>query len=143
MKSAEVHNTERTEPAVLVAGVRIGPGEAIRIIAGPCSVEGPEQFRDTAEAVKRGGAVLLRGGAFKPRTSPYAFQGLGQRGLEIMREVADELGMGVVTEAIATDDVPLVAGLADMVQSEPGTWTTDRSFRLPRSRGYRSCSSGE
>lgn len=101
---------------VEVAGVGIGLGQPVRVIAGPCSVEGEDQFRKTAVAVKAEGAVLLRGGAFKPRTSPYAFQGLGRLGLEIMRAVADELGMGVVTEAMAAEDVELVAELADMVQ---------------------------
>lgn len=114
MRSAAVHDA--ADSSVLVAGVRIGAGQPIRVIAGPCSVEGPEQFRETAEAVRRSGATLLRGGAFKPRTSPYAFQGLGRQGLEIMREVADALGMGVVTEAMSADDVPLVAALADMIQ---------------------------
>jgi 3-deoxy-7-phosphoheptulonate synthase len=88
----------------------------VRVIAGPCSVEGPEQFRETALAVASAGAVLLRGGAFKPRTSPYSFQGLGERGLAIMREVADELEMGVVTEAMSSEEVGLVARYADMVQ---------------------------
>jgi 3-deoxy-7-phosphoheptulonate synthase len=101
---------------VEVAGVGIGLGQPVRVIAGPCSVEGEEQFRLAAVAVKAAGAVLLRGGAFKPRTSPYAFQGLGRLGLEIMRTVADELGMGVVTEAMAVEDVEHVAELADMVQ---------------------------
>lgn len=106
------------EPAgvVVVAGVSIGPTEPIRVIAGPCSVESLEQFRETATAVKAAGARLLRGGAFKPRTSPYSFQGLGREGLEIMREVADDLGMGVVTEAMAADEVALVAEFADMIQ---------------------------
>ena len=101
---------------VVVAGVAIGDGHPIRVIGGPCSVEGLEQFRETAVAVKAAGAVLLRGGAFKPRTSPYSFQGLGERGLEIMREVADELGMGIVTEAMSAEEVPLVCRYADMVQ---------------------------
>jgi 3-deoxy-7-phosphoheptulonate synthase len=101
---------------VIVAGVPLGQGHPVRVIAGPCSVEGPEQFRETALAVKAAGAALLRGGAFKPRTSPYSFQGLGEEGLRIMREVADELGMGVVTEAMAPDEVELVARYADMVQ---------------------------
>lgn len=105
-----------TGSMVEVAGVGIGLGQPVRVIAGPCSVEGEDQFRQTAVAVKAAGAVLLRGGAFKPRTSPYAFQGLGRLGLEIMRAVADELGMGVVTEAMAAEDVELVAELADMVQ---------------------------
>ncbi len=103
-------------PVVEVAGVGIGGSQPVRVIAGPCSVEGEVQFRETAVAVQAAGAVLLRGGAFKPRTSPYAFQGLGRQGLEIMRIVADELGMGVVTEAMAVEDVELVAEFADMVQ---------------------------
>lgn len=101
---------------VEVAGVRMGARHPVRIIAGPCSVEGPEQFLETAVAVQRAGAVLLRGGAFKPRTSPYSFQGLGAEGLRIMREVADRLGMGVITEAMSAEDVPLVATWADMIQ---------------------------
>ena len=101
---------------VAVAGVCIGDGHPIRVIAGPCSVEGMEQFRETALAVKAAGAVLLRGGAFKPRSSPYSFQGLGEQGLQIMRAVADELEMGVVTEAMAAEEVPLVCRYADMVQ---------------------------
>jgi 3-deoxy-7-phosphoheptulonate synthase len=79
-------------------------------------VEGHEQFRQAASAVTSSGATLLRGGAFKPRTSPYSFQGLGEEGLRIMREIADELGTGVVTEAVAVEDVPLVARWADMIQ---------------------------
>lgn len=102
--------------AVSVAGVAIGGGAPVRVIAGPCSVEGPEQFRAAALAVRAHGATLLRGGAFKPRTSPYSFQGLGRAGLEIMREVAGELHMGVVTEAMAPEDIPAVAELADMIQ---------------------------
>lgn len=99
-----------------VAGVFIGAQCPVRVIAGPCSVEGAEQFREAALAVRQAGAALLRGGAFKPRTSPYSFQGLGREALEIMREVGDELGVGIVTEAMAPDDVPLVAELADMIQ---------------------------
>jgi 3-deoxy-7-phosphoheptulonate synthase len=106
----------RGSAVVVVAGVAIGDGQPIRVVAGPCSVESPEQFRETALAVKSAGAVLLRGGAFKPRTSPYAFQGLGRRGLEIMRDVADELGMAVVTEAMAAADVEVVAEHAEMIQ---------------------------
>lgn len=99
-----------------VAGVAIGAGCPVRVIAGPCSVEDEAQFRETALAVKAAGASLLRGGAFKPRTSPYSFQGLGRAALEIMRGVGDELGVGIVTEAMAADDVPLVAEFADMIQ---------------------------
>ncbi len=101
---------------VSVAGITFGAGHPVRVVAGPCSVEGPEQFREAALAVAAAGAVLLRGGAFKPRTSPYSFQGLGERGLAIMREVADELEMGVVTEAMSADEVAAVARYADMVQ---------------------------
>jgi 3-deoxy-7-phosphoheptulonate synthase len=99
-----------------VAGLSMGDGFPVRVIAGPCSVESLEQFHETALSVKSAGAGLLRGGAFKPRTSPYSFQGLGERGLQIMREVADELGMGVVTEAMSAEEVPLVVRYADMVQ---------------------------
>jgi 3-deoxy-7-phosphoheptulonate synthase len=86
------------------------------VIAGPCSVESFEQFRTTALAVTTAGATILRGGAFKPRTSPYSFQGLGEAGLEIMRAVADELSVGIVTEAMSADEVAIVARYADMVQ---------------------------
>ena len=111
-----------------MAGVAIGGGHPIRVIAGPCSVEGLEQFRETALAVKAAGGVLLRGGAFKPRTSPYSFQGLGEVGLQIMREVADELGMGVVTEAMSSEEVQLVSRYADMVQI--GARNMDNRFLL-------------
>ncbi|MFN2489694.1 MAG: 3-deoxy-7-phosphoheptulonate synthase [Actinomycetota bacterium] len=104
------------DASVEVAGVPFGRPHPFRVIAGPCSVESFEQFRETALAVKRAGAVLLRGGAFKPRTSPYAFQGLGIAGLEIMRSVADELEMGIVTEAMAPEDMATVASFADMIQ---------------------------
>jgi 3-deoxy-7-phosphoheptulonate synthase len=114
--SPELVDAPVTRGGVSVAGVRIGEGHPVRVIAGPCSVEGPEQFRQAALAVAAAGAVLLRGGAFKPRTSPYSFQGLGETGLQIMREVADELGMGVVTEAMSAEEVVLVARYADMVQ---------------------------
>lgn len=113
---------------VLVAGVAIGDGHPIRVIAGPCSVEGLEQFREAAVAVKAAGAALLRGGAFKPRTSPYSFQGLGEHGLQIMREVADELAMGIVTEAMSSEDVQLVRRYADMVQI--GARNMDNRFLL-------------
>jgi 3-deoxy-7-phosphoheptulonate synthase len=113
MKRPDVAVPART---VFVAGVALGDREPVRVIAGPCSVEGFDQFLETARAVHAAGADLLRGGAFKPRTSPYSFQGLGREGLEIMRAVADELHMGVVTEAMAPEDVPAVAELADMVQ---------------------------
>jgi 3-deoxy-7-phosphoheptulonate synthase len=113
---------------VVVAGTAIGAGQPVRVVAGPCSVESLEQFRNAARAAKQAGAVLLRGGAFKPRTSPYSFQGLGPRGLAIMREVADEVSMGIVTEALAADDVPLVAAWSDMIQI--GARSMDNLFLL-------------
>jgi 3-deoxy-7-phosphoheptulonate synthase len=116
MSHSLIDVTGRAGSTVRVAGIDIGAAHPVRVIAGPCSVESPEQFMETAKTVKAGGATLLRGGAFKPRTSPYSFQGLGTTGLEIMREVGNELGMGVVTEAMAPDDVAIVARYADMIQ---------------------------
>ncbi len=86
------------------------------MMAGPCSVESYAQMRAIAEAVTRAGIRVLRGGAFKPRTSPYSFQGLGEQGLEIMRDVADEFGLLVITEALAVADLPLVVRYADIIQ---------------------------
>ena len=87
------------DSVVDIGGVSIG-GSRFAVIAGPCSVESREQMRETAEAVRDAGAVALRGGAFKPRTSPYSFQGLGKEGLEILRETADALGMPCITEVV-------------------------------------------
>ncbi len=98
-----------------VGGVAIG-GPGLPIIAGPCSVESYEQTLGIARKVKAGGAQLLRGGAFKPRTSPYSFQGLGQEGLEILARVRDEVGLPVVTEALDIDVLDQVAEYSDMVQ---------------------------
>lgn len=86
------------------------------IMAGPCAVESLEQMRETALAVKAAGAHLLRGGAFKPRTSPYSFQGLGEEGLKILGQVREETGLHVVTEVMAPDQVELVARYADVLQ---------------------------
>ncbi len=90
--------------------------DVIAICAGPCSVESREQVEATAKAVARRGANVLRGGAFKPRTSPYAFQGLGAEGLKMLRDAADRFGMAVVTEVLDPRDVDLVCRYADMVQ---------------------------
>jgi 3-deoxy-7-phosphoheptulonate synthase len=106
----------RAETGVTVAGIPMGAQHPFRVIAGPCSVESYDQFRHTALVVRRAGADWLRGGAFKPRTSPYSFQGLGVPGLEIMRAVGDELGMGVVTEAMSPEDISIVSRYADMIQ---------------------------
>jgi 3-deoxy-7-phosphoheptulonate synthase len=91
-------------------------GNAITVIAGPCSVENREMLVESAHAVHRAGASMLRGGAFKPRTSPYAFQGMGAKALELLAEVRRETGMPVVTEVMDTRQVDLVAEHADMLQ---------------------------
>lgn len=98
-----------------VGGVKIG-GQDLVVIAGPCSVETYDQTLRIARAVKAAGAHLLRGGAYKPRTSPYSFQGLGTEGLEILAKVREETGMPVVTEALDIDVLDSVAEFADMVQ---------------------------
>jgi 3-deoxy-7-phosphoheptulonate synthase len=94
----------------------IGAGEKIAVIAGPCSVEGRKEILEVAEEVKKAGAVALRGGAFKPRTSPYTFQGLGEEGLKYLAEARKKTGLPIVTEVMDTRDVGLVARYADMLQ---------------------------
>jgi 3-deoxy-7-phosphoheptulonate synthase len=98
------------------AGETVIGGRALTVIAGPCSVEGREMLLDTAYAVRRAGARLLRGGAFKPRTSPYAFRGLGAEALTILAEIRAETGLAVVTEVLDTRQVELVAEHADVLQ---------------------------
>src|ERR1700678_911443 len=107
------HRRERS--VVRVAGVPIGP-DTLTLIAGPCAVETPEQTLEAAKMARAAGASLLRGGAFKPRTSPYAFQGLGEAGLKILADVREETGLPIVTEVIAAADVDLVCSYADMLQ---------------------------
>ena len=99
----------------LANGASFG-GEEIAVCAGPCSVESREQIEATAKSVASHGANVLRGGAFKPRTSPYAFQGLGMEGLKLLREAADRNGLAVVTEVLDPRDVEQVAQCADMLQ---------------------------
>jgi len=99
----------------LANGATFG-GDVLAICAGPCSVESREQVEATAKAVARSGANVLRGGAFKPRTSPYAFQGLGIDGLRLLREAANRNGLAVVTEVLDPRDVEMVAEHADMLQ---------------------------
>ncbi len=112
----QVSREWREENTVVdVGGVKFG-GRALAIIAGPCSVESYEQTLTVARAVKEAGAHILRGGAFKPRTSPYSFQGLGEEGLRILDRVRKEVGIPVVTEALDTDGVDLVERYADMIQ---------------------------
>ena len=106
---------EGPDVVVEVGQARFGGGE-LSLIAGPCAVEDEDRLIEIAHAVRRAGACALRGGAFKPRTSPYSFQGLGQAGLEILDRVKDETGLAVVTEVLDTRDVELVARTADMLQ---------------------------
>jgi 3-deoxy-7-phosphoheptulonate synthase len=100
---------------VRVGGVPIGP-DTLTVIAGPCAVETPQQALAAAQMAKAAGAALLRGGAYKPRTSPYAFQGLGEKGLKILADVRAETGLPVVTEVVDANDVELVSSYADMLQ---------------------------
>ena len=98
-----------------VGGVRIG-GDDVVLMAGPCSVEGEEMLLETARHVAAQGAKILRGGAFKPRTSPYSFQGLGEAALKMMATARDETGLKVITEVVSPGDVELVARYADILQ---------------------------
>lgn len=100
---------------VKVGGAVIGGSEPI-IIAGPCAVESEEQLMSTAKVVKEQGAKILRGGAFKPRTSPYSFRGLGVQGLKLLAEAGEKFGMPVVTEVMSPEDVGMVASYADILQ---------------------------
>jgi 3-deoxy-7-phosphoheptulonate synthase len=100
---------------VSVKGVEIG-GPEIIVMAGPCSVESRDQLMDTARAVKAAGAQILRGGAYKPRTSPYDFQGLGLEGLKILKEASKETGLPIVTEVMGIEDLDSVVEYADMMQ---------------------------
>ena len=110
--SKQVH-PERT--IVRIDGVQIGGPEVV-VIAGPCSVESREQLFNTAHAVKRAEASMLRGGAYKPRTSPYDFQGLGIEALKILSEAKKETGLPIVTEVMSTEDIDIISEHADMLQ---------------------------
>ncbi len=107
------HHPNRS--VISVGGVPIGP-DTVTVIAGPCTVENAEQTLTAARMAQAAGASLLRGGAFKPRTSPYAFQGLGEAGLRILADVRAETGLPVVTEVIDPASVDLVCSYADMLQ---------------------------
>ena len=114
---ARAHHPDMTTVWVGSAGNRvpIGP-DTFTLIAGPCAVETPQQTLEAAQMAQAAGATLLRGGAYKPRTSPYAFQGLGEVGLRILADVRAETGLPVVTEVVDANDVELVASYADMLQ---------------------------
>ncbi|OJF18111.1 MAG: 3-deoxy-7-phosphoheptulonate synthase [Bacillaceae bacterium G1] len=104
------------EPTIVTVGdVQIG-GRQLVVMAGPCSVESREQLLETAAIVKEGGAQFLRGGAFKPRSSPYSFQGLGEEGLKILAEAREKTGLKIVSEVMDTDSLPIVAEYVDILQ---------------------------
>ena len=107
------HHPERS--TVWVRGVPVGP-DTFTFMAGPCAVESPQQTLEAVEMAKAAGATIMRGGAYKPRTSPYAFQGLGEKGLEILAAVRETTGLPIVTEVVDARDVPVVAEYADMLQ---------------------------
>lgn len=106
----------KPEPSVInVNGVKVG-GKKIVVMAGPCSVESRELLLQIAKSVKRSGASILRGGAFKPRTSPYSFQGLGEEGLRYLKEAREKTGLPIVTEVMDIRDLPLIERYADVLQ---------------------------
>ena len=113
LSSREVHPADSI---VRVGDIAIGSGQPLAVLAGPCSVESREQTLATAHAVKAAGATLLRGGAYKPSSSPYHFRGLGPSGLELLSEARAETGLPVVTEVLTPADVELVASRADCLQ---------------------------
>jgi 3-deoxy-7-phosphoheptulonate synthase/chorismate mutase len=115
-KKLRVNRLPNSEDLIIsINGIDIGGNKPV-MIGGPCSVEDQKQIYATAKKLKELGIEILRGGAFKPRTSPYSFQGLEEEGLKILREVADEFKMAVITEVLSVRDVPLVAKYADILQ---------------------------
>lgn len=112
LASREAHEVTST---VQAGSLSVG-GKQIGMIAGPCSVESEEQIVATAKAVKAAGATALRGGAFKPRTSPYSFQGMKEDGLKLLATAREETGLAIVTEVVSPEDVPLVAKYAEVLQ---------------------------
>ncbi|MFC1650225.1 3-deoxy-7-phosphoheptulonate synthase [Candidatus Latescibacterota bacterium] len=104
------------KPSIIKIGEHTVGGKQFMLIAGPCSVESRDQLIETAKSVKKSGAQYLRGGAFKPRTSPYAFQGLEEDGLKLLREASEITGLKIVTEVVSINDVDLVAEYADVLQ---------------------------
>ena len=108
-------NSKADNTIVKLDGVNVGGSEVV-IIAGPCAVESREQLFKTARSVRKSGAHILRGGAFKPRSSPYSFQGMGEEGLKLLFEIRKETGMPVVTEVMDTRQVEMVSQYTDMIQ---------------------------
>src|SRR5581483_166714 len=119
LASREFHpeNTVVDVPVACISSgsVQIG-GESVVMMAGPCTVESERQLMTTAEAVRKQGAVILRGGAFKPSTSPYGFRGMGEEGLKLLAKARSEFGMAVITEVMTPTDVPMVCDYADILQ---------------------------
>ena len=113
LSSSEIRPGERTK--IQIGDVEIG-GDALTLMAGPCSVESREQILESAEIVKQSGAQILRGGAFKPRTSPYSFQGLGEEGLQYLAEARDKMGLLIITELMDSHDLRLVEQYTDIIQ---------------------------
>ncbi len=113
LASAQIRHGERT--VIEIDGRKIG-GDHFALIAGPCTVESREQLLETADVVKDAGAAMLRGGAYKPRTSPYAFQGLGQEGLRLLAEAKERTGLPIVTELMDARDLEAVLEVADVIQ---------------------------
>ncbi|EZQ06960.1 MULTISPECIES: 3-deoxy-7-phosphoheptulonate synthase [Acidianus] len=111
-----VSNKWKKEPTrVRVGDVEIG-GDKIVVAAGPCAIENEEQVITDAKAIKSSGASILRGGAYKPRTNPYSFQGLGEKGVKLLRKAGDEVGLPIVTEIMDTKDIELFRNYVDMIQ---------------------------
>lgn len=115
-KPFKLVSREGKEPTVVRVGANAFGGTVIPVIAGPCAVEDRTKYLEIAELVKEAGATMLRGGAYKPRTSPYAFQGLGEDGLKIMAEAREKTGLPICTEVMDTDTVELVSEYADVIQ---------------------------
>lgn len=106
----------KPEPTLVPVGDLVIGGKAVHVMAGPCAVESEEQLLQVAHAVKEAGATILRGGAYKPRTSPYSFQGLGEEGLKLLAKAREATGLKIVTEVTAVEHLPLVAEYADILQ---------------------------
>jgi 3-deoxy-7-phosphoheptulonate synthase len=115
-RARELHERAGRDDRVVQVAEAIFGGGDVSLIAGPCAVEDGDRLVEIARAARRAGATLLRGGAFKPRSSPYSFQGLGRPGLELLARVREEVGLGVVTEVLETREVEQVAEVADMIQ---------------------------
>jgi len=122
---------KKEDTIIKIDNIEIG-GKEIQVMAGPCAIESREQLTETATAIKKAGAKILRGGAFKPRTSPYSFQGMGEEGLEIMKEVKKKTGLVTITEVMEVSQIPLVEDYADILQI--GTRNM-QNFNLLRAAG--------